>query len=424
MSKCIILSPQFGSSMQNGEFITKLNQPIDFTDKKGMVSLAEIMYHPKGWYNIRTGHNTFDLEVSAYLDFDKAAYDLWFTSWEYLDKSDGKKEVVKSRVSTIAEGYIVKDAPGISTKYVKNNPKAILRLYRFNRSRQATYDYHWLYYDVYDSEFNDFPNTQQYYFTNVDYKTWTYKGNINMYPHKINAFVGGNHRRSKQFKRNTRQTIPPGYYDEQQFAAVFNKELEKGIKIIYHWKPPGFFQYPINYDGEDEYKPIELVIKYVNNQFQCVIQVEDDYQKASNIRIKLHNSLAYQLGYIEYQFQEFPWISWAAGNVRKFDIYRKKLNCVICESKYRCDLSKNTLRKMCIFCDMCKPIIVNERRMQLLRILPIDMNSQLSYAVFMPEFREVIQKRIDTIRVWFTEEIFGEPIILTDNIFLKFVIHE
>ena len=62
--------------------------------------------------------------------------------------------------------------------------------------------------------------------------------------------------------------------------------------------------------------------------------------------------------------------------------------------------------------------------MQLLRILPIDMSSQVSYAVFMPEFREIIQKRIDTIKVWFTEELFGEPLVLTDNIFLKFVIHE
>ena len=110
--------------------------------------------------------------------------------------------------------------------------------------------------------------------------------------------------------------------------------------------------------------------------------------------------------------------------MRKFDIYRKKLDYVTCESKYGCDLSRNTLRKMCIFCDMCKPIIVNERRMQLLRILPIDMSSQVSYAVFIPEFREVIQKRIDTIKVWFTEELFGDPLVLTDNIFLKFVIHE
>ena len=86
-----------------------------------------------------------------------------------------------------------------------------------------------------------------------------------------------------------------------------------GIKSIYHWKPPGFYTYPINYDGDGEYKPVELVIQYANNQQQCVIYVEDDYQKASNLRIKLHNSLAYQLGFIEYQLQEFPWISWATG---------------------------------------------------------------------------------------------------------------
>src|SRR5277367_3577019 len=110
MSKSIILSPQFGSSMQNDEFITKLNQPIDFADKKGMVSLAEIMYHPKGWYNIRKEHNTFDMEVFAYLDFQGVPYNLRFTSWEYLDKSDGKKEVARLRKTTIYEGYQVDNA--------------------------------------------------------------------------------------------------------------------------------------------------------------------------------------------------------------------------------------------------------------------------------------------------------------------------
>src|SRR5277367_4932426 len=390
MSKIIILSPQFGSSMQNGEFTTKLNQAIDFADKKGMVSLAEIMYQPKGWYNIRNGHNTFDMEVSGYLDVQGVPFDLKFTSWEYLDKSDGKKEVAIVRKTSKYGEYQLNNAPGIRTKYVKNNPKPILRLYRFNRSHQVTYDYDWLYYSVHDSEFNDLPDVQQYYFKNVDYETWNAKkiDVFNIYPNKVNALVDGNQRRHRLYKRITSQTIPPGYYD----------------------------------DGE--YKPVELVIQYANNQQQCVIYVEDDYQKASNLRIKLHNSLAYQLGFIEYQLQEFPWISWATGNVREFGAPRKKLDYVTCESKYGYDLSRNTLRKMCIFCDMCKPIIVNERRMQLLRILPIDMNSQLSYAVFMPEFREVIQKRIDTIRVWFTEEIFGEPIVLTDNIILKFVIHE
>src|SRR5277367_1647294 len=93
MSKSIILSPQFGSSMQNGEFITKLNQPIDVADKKRMVPFAEIVYHPKGWYNIRKGHNTFDMEVSAYLDVQGVPFDLKFTSWEYLDKSDSKKKL-------------------------------------------------------------------------------------------------------------------------------------------------------------------------------------------------------------------------------------------------------------------------------------------------------------------------------------------
>src|SRR5277367_337965 len=163
MSKIIILSPQFSSSMQNGEFITKLNQPIDFADKKGMISLAEIMYNPKGWYNIRKGHHTFDMEVSAYLDVKGVQYDLKFTSWEYLDKSDGKKEVAKLRTTSKYGEYQSKDAPGIRAKYVKNNPKKILRLYRFNRSHQVTYDYDWLYYDVYDSEFNDLPDVKQYY---------------------------------------------------------------------------------------------------------------------------------------------------------------------------------------------------------------------------------------------------------------------
>ena len=160
---------------------------------------------------------------------------------------------------------------------------------------------------MYDSEFNDLPDVKQYYFKNVDYETWDAKkiDVFNVYPYKVNVLVDGNQRRSKFFKRNARQTIPPGYYDEERFVSVFNRELEKGIKTIYHWKPPGFFQYPMNYDGEDEYKPVELVLKYVNNQSQCVIQVEDDYQKASNLRIKLHNSLAYQLGILNINFRNF-----------------------------------------------------------------------------------------------------------------------
>ena len=65
---------------------------------------------------------------------------------------------------------------------------------------------------MYDSEFNDLPNVQQYYLKNVDYETWDAKkiDLFNVYPYKVNVLVDGNQRRSKFFKINARQTNPPG----------------------------------------------------------------------------------------------------------------------------------------------------------------------------------------------------------------------
>ena len=110
-----------------------MNQPLDFGDAKWKVSFGEMLYHPSGWFNVRTNHNTFNIEISNYLAPAIIQYKIQFTSWEFANNRTLQHVYKLEHTSAIkAEnhlGYFY--SPGNKTQYELKNPKPILCLYRF-----------------------------------------------------------------------------------------------------------------------------------------------------------------------------------------------------------------------------------------------------------------------------------------------------
>src|SRR5277367_5502670 len=133
MSKAVIVSPKFDNNKDCSEFNNELNQSLDFGDAKWKVSFGEMLYYPSGWLNVRANHNTFDIEISNYLDPAIILYKIQFTSWEYAN-SRGLQHVYKLQHKSVTKtgnhlGYFY--CPGTKTLYELKNPKPILLLYRF-----------------------------------------------------------------------------------------------------------------------------------------------------------------------------------------------------------------------------------------------------------------------------------------------------
>ena len=103
-------------------------------------------------------------------------------------------------------------------------------------------------------------------------------------------------------------------------------------------------------------------------------------------------------------------------NIRTVLTYKTKT------SDFVCDITRNTLRRMYIFSDVCKPIIVNDLRLSILRMVTIDSAAHIAYAVFPFEFRDIAKNYISNIKIWFTEDLFGEiPLVLSPNLYIKLI---
>src|SRR5277367_3626416 len=87
------------------------------------------------------------------------------------------------------------------------------------------------------------------------------------------------------------------------------------------------------------------------------------------------------------------------------------------------DLNKNTLRQIYVLCDIIQPCQVGSDQMQLMRILPIDVATNLIPAnifIAMSSHR-VIKDKINVIRISITEYLNGPPLKLRDTVFVKLI---
>src|SRR5277367_4590007 len=444
MSKAVIVSPKFDINKDCSVFNNELNQSLDFGDAKWKVTFGEMLYHPSGWFNVRVNHNTFDIEINNYLEPPIILYKIHFISWEYANNrglpSIHRIEHTSTLKAETHLGYFY--SPGSKDQYELNNPKPILRLYRFREMarehvladdepdpnhERCKWKYFYVY-DVYESEYNSNPLTQPYYFRKIDYTLQRTIIDGILHTHWIMANVDGNVRRGSEYRKSVRLYMPPKYYDEHLFALEFNELIIKGLSWIFTYpKPPGSHVYPINFHVDAILTPlVEMNTKMINNKMYTTIQIEDDYHKACNLRIKFHSSLAFQPGFAENLWQDESWISWAIDktpmrvhdrhNIRTVLTYKTKT------SDFVCDITRNTLRRMYIYSDVCKPIIVNDLRLSILRMVTIDSTAHIAYVVYPFEFRDIAKNHISNIKIWFTEDLFGEiPLILSPNLYIKLI---
>src|SRR5277367_6804397 len=366
MSKAVIVSPKFDINKDCSVFNNELNQSLDFGDAKWKVTFGEILYHPSGWFNVRVNHNTFDIEINNYLEPATILYKIHFTSWEYANNI-GLPPIHRIQHTSVLKaethlGYFY--SPGNKDQYELKNPKPKLRIYRF---REMTREHiladdesdpnhercGWIYfymYDVYESEYNSNPLTQPYYFKKIDYTLQRTITDGILHKDWVMANVDGNVRRGPEYAKNIRLYIPPKYYDEHLFVSEFNALIIKGLTWIFSYsKPPGYYVYPISFYHDVIITPlVEMNMKMINNKMYTAIQIEHDYHKACNLRIKFHSSLAYQLGFSENLWHAESWISWVADKapMRVYDHFniRTVLTYKTKTSDFVCDITCNTLR--------------------------------------------------------------------------------
>ena len=196
--------------------------------------------------------------------------------------------------------------------------------------------------------------------------------------------------------------IPPNNYEISAFIKAFNEctraallQLFEKIKVS-----PNVMRF----QSSDKF-----FMNQDDSNHVC-ININPDYNKIINLRIRLQPPLQYQLGYSEYLGYDIGWSSWhVADGVLQW------------KSKIAIDELKNTLNSMFVFCDICMPTLVNDQLLPLLRMIPMYSDAQLYHESFPLQLIGISRGRISRIKIWFTATLFGPPLAFNDDIFVKLI---
>ena len=113
----------------------------------------------------------------------------------------------------------------------------------------------------------------------------------------------------------------------------------------------------------------------------------------AHLKVRLHPTLQFQLGLVDYLSDDLGWVD-------RVEVW----------GKHPCDMSRNTLRSMYVFCDIIEPNMVCDRLIPLLRFMSVDASShQISYEAFGRLIPRLVNKTsVLNIRVWFSEFWHGQ----------------
>src|SRR6266853_1631806 len=96
-----------------GSFYNTLNQKLHLETGNWHVGLAEVLYEPNSWDNVREGHNTVQFELWDYPIFVRVPIKLWVAEYSMQPPGDmhpyeftmTKTPVVSGRLTTYATTY-------------------------------------------------------------------------------------------------------------------------------------------------------------------------------------------------------------------------------------------------------------------------------------------------------------------------------
>ena len=423
-----------------GEFSNVLNQSLEFDDPNDAwtVALGEIFYLPDSWYNIRDGYNKIKVSLTN-LPVDEIPdrmYQIYYDSMKIellgsLTKTDTrfqwrKKDGIDQVAGDSGEFYDADRAVGYmihiskndvlcySYKYLtydkENNGGFRLRYSVLTKKRDIL---RWptqreleemggygspkaprklkMHSDIYNKECFRLHDGDE------DLPTIKYL-DVNVYGNMI-------------LDEEVMETcyIPPNQYPTvESLLAAMAGEIENAIKLL-------MTKYHVN---ETLYKAkktglwiwLGVLLHRNTNPILKLVQIgADEALVKAKIIIKIHfaKEIQFQLGFTEYPILDLGWItiSNTVSALHPPDIYR------------------NTLRSIWIFCDIVQPSHVGDKKLPLLRFLPVDTSThQISYEVSSHlQFQPVGKNSIETIRVWLAEDERGIPLILSNDSYIHLI---
>src|SRR6266853_1279504 len=411
----VILSNTFSNS-QGGDFRNQLNQSLNFdsTNEEWKVSLGEFIYYPQSWENVREGSNTIEIEISDYRVKELTGRKFFISLWQYIDPPTPHMfyayRKVKRHMNAIGNPRWSLPGEHKNFRYSKDG-KHYLRVNKYLR-REEIERSEWvnIVYESFDSEYNPTPGQTPYQFQYIDYAKL--RNNDGYFtPYSCVARIPIIPRKDGTIDRKTVK-VPPGSYTADKFLDTINQLLSKSLYDVEF----GYRKFPYDYTGVE---PI-FFIDYVSTTNTATLKVDEDYHEMTNVKIRFHPILQYLLGFVKFLGQDLDWIKWPRNKeLRKHPgPNRGNLTYFKFEGKHAIDVTKPTIANLFLFCDICEPMIVNEQKLQLLRMIQLDSQNHL---IFPLQLRKISNLLVHQIKIWITEDLFNpNPIVMSDT-FVKLI---
>src|SRR5277367_1288786 len=231
--------------------------------------------------------------------------------------------------------------------------------------------------------------------------------------------------------------IPEGHYSDRSFVDVFNTTVNKGLEELYgsSTRQMGVNEWPVHYAGPLNppmfFLGFEEIQKDSRHQSYYRLNIDDDYHKATKLSLKINRELQHLMGMTKYIADDYGIISWPAKkNVRAADgNARHELTYYRTTFPYPCAMRTNRVTKFYLFCDICEPMIVNDQRCQLLRMVGSTDEgataNPANHITFPLQYRKICKSLVTSIKVWMQEELFSrQEINIVSDVYVKLVFQQ
>src|SRR6266853_247947 len=393
-----------------GSFYNTLNQKLHLETGNWHVGLAEVLYEPNSWDNVREGHNTIQYELWDYPIYIRTPIIKWVE--EYSMHPPGKMAIETYRISVkYVAGRRVEDIV-IEPEYIDSSKD----FFRFKELLSIENDVK--YYKVSES---NVVHENGYFFDRLIHENIPISLEESKKKWLPARREGGKYR--IQIYVNDEHDIGPPVMETVKLQAKnyekigelineFNIQIADSIDSLtgristnslrYHYPPEG---------RQDRLARIPH-IAMVRDRKKVLIQFEATWLHKTKIKIRLHPSLAYQLGYSAYIGYDIGWQ--LITNTTSQNHYRW-------EATREFDLNRSTLYSICVFCNIIESIMVGDKQMPLMRYLPVDdTTNQIPLSLFMSmTYNKVNKGSVNAIKIWLTEDIFGGPIKFHGDVHVK-----
>src|SRR5277367_561782 len=233
--------------------------------------------------------------------------------------------------------------------------------------------------------------------------------------------------------------IPEGHYFDRSFVDVFNKTVNMGLEELYgsSTHQMGISEWPMLYNGPPNppmfYLEILEIQKDSLNLLYYRINIDDDYHKATKLSLKINRELQHLMGMTKYLADDYGIISWPEkknfrrGNMEKNA--RQELTYFRTTFTQPCAMWANSVTRFYLFCDICEPMIVNNQRCQLLRMLgssDAGMATNAANQITFPlQYRKICKGLVTSIKVWMREDLFSrQEINIVSDVYVKLVFQQ